>query len=131
MHELRTAILSGEVASLQNPVNRKERCRRNGGTGSLIAISIPREERRTTNQRREDRFPGLIERATIHFRGKKSLVRVVNVSRGGMMIESAVTPVIGESLVLELDNGDRVAASVRWVREGRLGLDAGDDAIEL
>lgn len=131
MHELRTAILTGDVGTLQNPIARKERCRREPSTGSLIAVSIPRVERRTTNQRREDRFPGVVERATIIFRRKKTLVRVVNVSRGGMMIECNILPMIGEEIAFEFDNGERVAATVRWVREGRVGLDAGEDAIEL
>jgi hypothetical protein len=131
MHELRTAILTGDVATLQNPVARKERCRRQSATGSLIAVSIPRVERRTTNQRREDRFPGVVERATIIFRRKKRLVRVVNLSRGGAMIECNILPMIGEEIGLEFENGERVSATVRWVREGRVGLDAGESAIEL
>ena len=93
MHELRSAILTGDVKSALDPTARKEACRRGGGL-SLIDIAIPREERRSTDQRREDRYHGVVERATITFRRKKSLVKVVNVSAGGFIAEvsDAVNP---------------------------------------
>lgn len=132
MHEFRSAILSGDVKSALDPVARKEPCRRRNGSGpSLIEVSIPREERRLTNQRREDRFPGVVERATIVFRRKKSLVRVVNVSPSGVMIESGIMPRIGEKVSLEFEGFDRLEGVVRWVKQGRIGLDVGEAAIDL
>ena len=131
MHEFRSAIISGDVKSALDPVARKERCRRGGSGPSLIEIAIPREERRVTNQRREDRYHGVVERATITFRRKKSLVKVVNVSAGGVMIESAILPRIGEEISIELDGIGRIEGAVRWVKQGRVGLDAGEGAIDL
>ncbi len=130
MHDFRTAVLKGDVASAPAPVARKERCRRRGEQ-SLVDIPIPREERRKTNQRREDRFPDVVDRATLVFRRKKLLVRVVNVSGSGVMIESNVMPRIGESVGLEFENFDRLMAVVRWIRRGRIGLDVGEGAIGL
>jgi hypothetical protein len=130
MHEFRTAILNGDVQSSLDPVPRKERCRRQNG-GSLVDISIQREERRTTNQRREDRFHGVVDRATLVFRRKKMLVKVVNISGSGVMIESSLMPRIGEKVGLEFEDFDRLEAVVRWVKQGRIGLDVGEDAIEL
>ena len=130
MHELRSAILTGDVKSALDPTARKEACRRGGGL-SLIDIAIPREERRSTDQRREDRYHGVVERATITFRRKKSLVRVVNVSAGGVMIESAILPRIGEEVAIELEGLGRIEGAVRWVKQGRVGLDAGEGAIDL
>lgn len=112
------------------PVASKERCRRHG-EATLVGIDIPREERRRTNQRREDRIAGLIDRATIVFRRKKSLVPVINVSSGGLMIESALMPWIGERVSVEIDGHERMEAVVRWVRGGRIGLDVGEGAIRL
>lgn len=131
MHEFRSAIISGDVKSALDPTARKERCRRSSGGLSLIDIAIPREERRTTDQRREDRFNGVIDRATITFRRKKSLVKVVNVSASGVMIESAIMPRIGEEIAVELDGLGRIEGVVRWIRQGRVGLDAGEGAIDL
>ena len=130
MHEFRTAILKGDAPASQTPITRKEACRRQSG-GSLVNIPIAREERRTTNQRREDRFPGVVDRATIVFRRKKSLVRVVNVSGSGVMIESGIEPRIGEKIGLEFEDFDRLEAVVRWVKQGRIGLDVGEGAIDL
>ena len=132
MHELRSAILTGDVKAALDPVARKESCRRRAAAGpSLVEVAIPRVERRITDQRREDRFHGVIERATILFRRKKTLVRVVNVSSGGVMIEAPIMPRIGEAIVIELDGIGRVEGAVRWVKQGRIGLDAGEGAIEL
>ena len=131
MHELRTSILNGETKSPQGPVARKERCRRQNGEPTLADIPIAREERRVTDNRHEDRFHGVVERATIVFRRKKSLVRIFNVSGSGVMIESNIIPRIGEVIGLEFENFDRLQAVVRWVKGGRIGLDVGEGAIDL
>jgi hypothetical protein len=131
MHELRSAILTGDVKAALDPVSKKEGCRRNGASPSLIGIAIPRVERRVTDQRREDRFHGVVERATIVFRRKKTLVKVVNVSPSGLMVESSIMPRIGEPIALEFEGFDRIEGVVRWVRQGRIGLDVGEGAIDL
>jgi hypothetical protein len=132
MHELRSAVLSGEKPR-ETPVVSREKCRRRvpDSAGSLIGIEIPREEQRQTNQRREDRFLGIVDRATLVFRRKKSLVRVVNVSPSGLMIDSNITPNIGEKLTVVFDGHEELKGVVRWVRQGRIGLDVGDGSIEL
>jgi hypothetical protein len=131
MNEFRSALRNGEVPSSSGPLTAKERCRRQGGEVSLVGISIAREERRRTNQRREDRFAGIVDRATITFRRKKSLVPVVNVSASGLMIESAILPWIGETIDVEIEGQDHLKGVVCWVRDGRIGLDVGDGAIRL
>jgi len=132
MHELRTAILAGDVKQSQTPLSRKEDCRRRGDRdASLADIAITRTERRVTNQRNEDRFHGVVERATITFRRKKSLVKVINISSAGVMIESGIMPHIGEAVGLEFEGFDRLEAIVRWVKQGRIGLDVGEGAIDL
>ena len=130
MHEFRTAILNGEAPASQG-LSHKERCRRQSAEPTLVDIPIPRQERRKTNQRSEDRFLNVIERATITFRRKKLLVRIVNVSGSGVMIESNIVPRIGEVIGLQFDDFDGLQAVVRWVREGRIGLDVGEGAIDL
>jgi len=131
MNEFRSAVQKGEVAQIMSPINPKEKCRRDKLETSLAAILIPREERRTTNQRREDRYRGIVERATIVFRRKKTLVKVVNVSESGMMVESSIEPRIGERVSVEFDGFEPLQGTICWVREGRIGLDVGDGAISL
>ena len=133
MHELRTAIASGGKQD-RTPVTSKENCRRNdipAAGKSLVDIVIPRDERRLTNQRREDRYRGVVESATIVFRRKKSAVRVVNVSESGVMIECDIVPRIGEAIAVEFDGFDRLDGTVCWVKQGRIGLDVGDGSIAL
>lgn len=131
MNEFRSAVQKGEVAQIMSPISAKEKCRRERLESSLAGILIPRVERRTTNQRREDRYRGIVERATIVFRRKKVLVKVINVSESGMMVEASIEPRIGERLAVEFEGFEPLQAVVRWVRDGRLGLDVGDGAIAL
>lgn len=131
MNEFRSAVQNGEVAQMMSPITAKEKCRRAKIESSLAGILIPRVERRTTNQRREDRYRGIVERATLVFRRKKVLVKVVNVSESGLMVEAGIEPRIGERLSIEFDGFEPLQATVRWIREGRLGLDVGDGAITL
>lgn len=130
MHGLRSAILAGEPAS-ESLISSKERCRREVSGGSLAQLRIAREERRATNQRREDRHWGVVDRAMIVFRRKKLLVRVINVSSGGIMIEAEIVPRIGEAVAVEFEGFDRLQGIVRWVKQGRIGLDLGDGSIDL
>ena len=130
MHEFRNALATGDARSSQGPITKKEKCRRQAGA-TLVDIAIAREERRRTNQRREDRFHGAVERAIVMFRRKKSLVPVLNISGGGVMIESSIMPRIGETIFLEFEGFDRLEAVVRWVAQGRIGLDVGEDSIEV
>jgi hypothetical protein len=126
---MRSAILSGEPASA-SLISTKERCRRQSGS-SLAALSIPRVERRSTDQRREDRHWGVVDRAMLLFRRKKLLVRVVNVSSSGIMIEADLMPRIGEAVGIEFEGFERLQGVVRWVKQGRIGLDVGDGTIDL
>ena len=130
MHGLRSAILAGEGASA-SLVTTKEACRRGRSGGSLAALHIAREERRATDQRREDRHFGIVERAILVFRRKKILVRVVNISPSGIMIEGEIMPRIGECVGIEFDGFERLEATVCWIKQGRIGLDVGDGTIAL
>jgi hypothetical protein len=132
MHGLRSAIQSGESASA-TLLSNKERCRRQAqeAGASLTALRITREERRVTNQRREDRHWGVVDRAILLFRRKKLLVRVINVSSSGIMIEADIMPRIGEKVAVEFEGFDRIEGVVRWIKQGRIGLDLGDGSIDL
>lgn len=132
MHEFRSAIMSGEKPA-ETPVVSREKCRRRGNSsgGSLIGIEIPREEQRLTNQRREDRFRGVVDRATLVFRRKKTLVRVVNISPSGVMVDTNLIPRIGEPVGVIFDGHEEIEGVVRWVKKGQIGLDVGDGSIDL
>ena len=131
MNEFRNLLKAGNAADIASPISAKESCRRRPAERSLMDILIPREERRITNQRREDRYRGIVERASIVFRRKKVLAKVVNVSGGGVMVEAAIVPRIGEQVSIEFEGFEPVDATVRWIKQGRIGLDVGEGGIDL
>ena len=82
-----------------------------------------------TDQRLEDRLRGIVESTTIIFRRRRQDVAVVNVSSRGAMIRGDVEPRIGEKIELLFDGKTRTKCIVRWVREGRIGLEFVDETI--
>ena len=90
---------------------------------------IGRAQPRFDDQRCEERHGGLIERATLYFRGLEYEVPVINISSRGTMIESAVAPRLGESVVIRFEGYSPMHAFVRWMRDGRLGLNFGGEIV--
>jgi PilZ domain len=76
-------------------------------------------------KRSEPRFEGLVERAALTFRGADHIVPVINISSRGTMIESALEPRLGESVSIRFEGCSPIYAFVRWIREGRIGLNFG------
>jgi hypothetical protein len=83
---------------------------------------IPRTEKRAIDERNEVRYPSQSSTAVLEFRGRKHVVRLVNVSPSGAMVIFPHMPNIGERLPLQILDRGRVTAQVRWVRDGRIGL---------
>ena len=95
----------------------------------LAAIRIPREQPRLVDQRCEERHEGLVESAFIYFRGEGHRVPVLNISTRGTMIECNLVPRLGETVIVEFDSCSRIHAFVRWVRDGRIGLNFGHEMV--
>jgi hypothetical protein len=83
---------------------------------------IPRSDNRSIDERNEARYPSVSSTAVLEFRGRKHVVRLVNVSPSGAMLIFPHTPNIGERLPLQILDRGVVSAQVRWVRDGRVGL---------
>lgn len=130
MNEFRAALKNGEVAKAISPIG-KDNDRRRKVEKGLTGLLIPRAERRTSNQRREERYRGIVDRATLIFRGKTLLAKVVNISESGLMIETSIEPRIAEQIAIEFDGFEPLTGIVRWVRDGRIGIDLGEGAISL
>jgi len=88
----------------------------------LDGSMIPRTETRSIDERTEVRHPSLSSTAVLDFRGRKHVVRLVNVSPSGAMVIFQNIPNIGERLHLQLLDRGGVWAQVRWVKEGRIGV---------
>lgn len=80
-------------------------------------------------QRSEPRYEGVVEGATLYFRGESYQVPVVNLSSRGTMIESGIAPRLGESVVIRFDGCSPMHAFVRWARDGRIGLNFGGEIV--
>lgn len=83
---------------------------------------IPRSTARNLDERSELRSPSASSTAVLEFRGRKHVVRLVNLSPSGAMVIFPHTPNIGERLPLQVLDRGVVTAQVRWVRDGRIGL---------
>ena len=119
MHSLRSSIRAREAGAPARPLSLEERRRE---AAAAEEPQHPKGERRTGAQRRAERHRGVVERAAILYRGKRAMVAVANVSKGGVTIETGLTPEIGEALLLELPGKAPAEARVRWVKPGRVGL---------
>jgi len=95
----------------------------------LAGNLIPRAQVRLVEQRLEARRTDHIDRAVLFFRGRDYLVPVINISSRGAMVQAGILPRIGESVVVQFDDGARAHAVVRWVRDGQIGLNFGQEIL--
>ena len=89
---------------------------------TLDGSMIPRQAQRTIDERQETRHPAVSGTGVLEFRGRKHVVRLINVSSQGAMLVFPHVPNIGEKLPLQLLDQGLVSAQVRWVKDGRIGL---------
>ncbi|HWT12895.1 MAG TPA: hypothetical protein VN231_09095 [Allosphingosinicella sp.] len=76
-------------------------------------------------RRSERRREGVADFATLQFRGVGYVVPVLNISTRGTMVESDLAPRLGESVMIRFAGCSPIYAFVRWMRDGRLGLNFG------
>lgn len=94
-----------------------------------LSALVTRQEPRVIDQRSEERHEALVEGATLYFRRGQHQVAVINLSSRGTMIECGIAPRLGESVVIRFDGYSPMHAFVRWVRDGRIGLNFGGEII--
>lgn len=92
------------------------------GKGTLEGGIIPRSVKRMFDERMEPRENAESMTAMLGYRGESHVVRLVNISQSGAMVIFAGMPHIGEKVTLQLLDQGEVAAVVRWVRNGRIGI---------
>jgi hypothetical protein len=88
----------------------------------LDGAMIPRSEARHIDERAEPRHAAVSATAVLDFRGRKHVVRLINVSASGAMVIFPHVPNIGERLTLQLLDRGIITSQVRWVKDGRIGL---------
>jgi hypothetical protein len=83
---------------------------------------IPRTVRRMFDERAEDRLEAESQTAVLTIRGRNHIVSVVNLSSSGVMVRFSGEAHIGESVAVQLLDRGTIAAQVRWLRDGRMGV---------
>ena len=92
------------------------------GKFMLDGTMIPRSVKRVFDGRSEPRVGAESQTAVLHVRGNRHVVQLVNISPSGAMVMFEPMPHIGELVTLQLLGRDPVEAHVRWVRDGRIGV---------
>lgn len=95
----------------------------------LDGSMIPRQVKRVFDERSEPRHDAGSATAVLEHDGRRHVVRVVNVSRSGAMVIFATMPHIGDQVRLQLFGHDQRSGTIRWVRDGRVGVTF-DDPLE-
>jgi len=89
---------------------------------SLDGGMIPRTAVRNIDERAELRHAAVSGTAVVEFRGRRHVVRLINVSSSGAMIIFPYVPHIGESVKIQLLDRTPGTAQVIWAKDGRVGL---------
>src|SRR5688572_16499274 len=121
-NRFRSAILRGEGGAAPVPLVAEK----NGGSArgdELTSVGIPRDAARSADHREEDRHRLARETAVIGFRGKLYDADLINLSGGGAMIEVDIAPRLWDRVDLYLGAGSPIECAVRWLRNGRIGLE--------
>ena len=93
-----------------------------GAKFSLDGGMIPRTVKRMFDERCEARVEAESQTAVLEHRGRRHVVRIVNISSSGAMVIFPVMPHIGEEVSLQILGRDAVIGHVMWVRDGRIGV---------
>jgi hypothetical protein len=82
-----------------------------------LSTAVPRPAERSS----DDRLIPLLKVAKLISESGERLIRVRNISAGGVMAEVSDPPAIGEAVSLELSS-QKIPSSVIWIREGLIGI---------
>ena len=87
-------------------------------TTFTLSTAVPRP----SNRRGDERMMAMLRVATLREdSGREQLIRVRNVSAGGLMAEVGHPVRVGDQVSIELSS-QKVPASVVWIREGTAGF---------
>ena len=92
------------------------------GNLSLDGSMIPRSSSRAIDERAEPRYEPRSQTAALELRGRRHVVRLLNISPSGAMVILGLIPHIGETIRLQLIGRASVEGRVTWVRDGKIGV---------
>jgi hypothetical protein len=98
-----------------------------------LALTAPRNLMRQEPARDEQRCEPRIgcggQSATLFIRGRAYSGAAINISPHGAMIEAQARPALDEHVVVAFEGCTSIHASVRWVKDGRIGLHFGREML--
>lgn len=118
---IRAKIFGGDVAA-EEPLIRPKRPKAAKAEG-LGSVAVPRETRRQSNSRGKDRHRLVGEHARLTHEGAEVAVELINLSGGGAMVAGPFTPKLWDRVSLHLGENGTIECAVRWLRDGRIGLE--------
>ncbi len=82
-----------------------------------LSTSVPRPAER----RNDDRLPSMLQLAKLQSASGEQLIRVRNLSAGGLLAVVTVPPAVGETVHVEF-SAQKIPATVIWTRDDHVGL---------
>ncbi|URD61720.1 PilZ domain-containing protein [Sphingomonas sp. KRR8] len=82
-----------------------------------LSTNVPRPVER----REEDRVLSTLQVGKLVSVGGEQLIRIRNVSAGGLMAQCGASPPVGDAVEVEF-SGQKIPSSVVWIREGTVGI---------
>lgn len=116
------AKVYGGLGAVEEPLLRAKKPKQ-GKPDGLHSVAVPRETRRLANGRAEDRHRLADEWARITYKRRDIKVELINLSGGGAMIAGRFKPKLWDRVDLHLGNHGTIECAVRWIRDGRVGLE--------
>ncbi|MEO7241130.1 MAG: PilZ domain-containing protein [Sphingomicrobium sp.] len=104
-------------------IRRKARIRREAEQGAFesTTFSLTTAVPRPSERRNDNRVSSLLRSAKLTDAAGEQLIRVRNISAGGLMAEATRSVAIGEQVALEMSS-QKIPSTVVWIREGTLGI---------
>lgn len=124
-NEFRATLGSGRP----EPVVAKQKRRATDPKAAVLGdIKVARSESRSSNERKADRHRLTDEQAVVRRKGKRYVVELINLSHGGAMVAGDFKAKLWDKVALVLAGEEQSAATeiecaVRWIRDGRYGLE--------
>lgn len=118
---IRAKIFGGRVAAEEPLLKAKKP--KGAKAEALGSIAVPRETHRQSNNRGEDRHRLVGENARITHEGTQVEVELINLSGGGAMVAGPFKPKLWDRADLHLGQNGTIECAVRWLRDGRVGLE--------
>lgn len=120
-NQFRQTLLSGQAHQAAALIREKHAMGANGD--DLASVTIGRQEGRRGDHREGDRHRLTDEQATARWQGSDVTAELVNLSGGGAMIQAALEPKLWDRVDLLFGDGPAIECAVRWIRDGRIGLE--------